>query len=878
MFTEAAQVETMARPPLLDDACGDDVELRREVEALLDAHGDAGDFLHDVVTAEARRFASLSPGARIGAYEVVRHLGSGGMGAVYLAVRTDESYEKHVAIKVLRNSIDHDSVLRRFLQERQILARLEHPNIARLFDAATSDDGRPCIVMEYVQGVPIDQYCESKGLSVDERLRLFRTVCSGVQAAHQNLIVHRDLKPGNILVTADGIPKLVDFGIAKLLDGGPGPTNDTTTLTVAAFQPMTPEYASPEQVSRLPITTASDVYSLGVLLYRLLTGHPPYRLDPSRPTDMQRVICEEPPTEPSIAIAQTSASEQTAASSKLGRRLRGDLDTIVLKALSKDPRQRYVSAEHLADDLQRHQEGLPILACRPSYRYRLGKFLGRHRTAAVLAALSVALLLVGVATTSWQTHVARQERLRAEAERSLAEAERNRAEEVSTFLETLFQIPDPHQTQGESISARDLLDRGAERLASQDWDRPDVQARLMSSIGRSYLGLGLYEEASDTLQTTLDLRLRVHGEEHLDVAESLDELAGLRIAKADFESAEELYRRGLALRQRLLGPVHQSVAESLNNLGQTLYSAGDLEAAEPFLRQALEMKQGLPNADRPSLANGLNNLAGLLIARGEYAEAEDLFQQALELRRQSFGTQHPSVAESFNNLGLVFYRQQMFVESEAHLRQALDLRRQLFGDEHPVVAKSLGNLAAVLLVREDFAAAEPMLREALEMKKLLLGPRHPDLVPALNSLGSALEARQELTEAEAIYRQALELQRTALPAGRQRLASSALALGQLLLDRHRPDEAEPFLQEALDIRRALPEGDWRIAEAESAIGALLAANGQHQEAEPLLRESYQRLEATFGAHDRRVRRADRRLRAFSSVQGQDRGEARLRAL
>lgn len=693
---------------------------------------------------------------------------------------------------MLRPGLDTDEILHRLRQERQILAGLEHPNIARLLDAALTDDGLPAIVMEYVEGVPIDRYVSEHELSIADRLELFRTICSAVGAAHRSLIVHRDLKPSNVLVTAEGVPKLLDFGIAKPLD--PSSFPQTVVPTELSWRPMTPDYASPEQVRGGAITTASDVYSLGVLLYLLLTGERPYRVDPGRPAEMERLICEVEPPRPSAQAPE-----------KLRRQLLGDLDTLVSKAMAKEPTRRYSTVDRLSEDVRRHLQGRPILARPPTLRYRAGKFIRRHRAGVAMASTSLFLLLAGGVATAWQAHVARLEGVR-------AEAERERAEQVSGFLEELFQVADRSTVQGEAITARELLDRGAERLSAGLDDQPEVRARLLDTVGFSYQGLGFYDEAKRFLEEALRLRRESLGPFDLEVAESLDHLAGLQQARGEFAAAEAHAREALGIRRQILGPKDRLVSESLNNLAEALRARGELEAAEPLLREALEMKLELLGEEHPSVAVGLNNLAGVHAARGDYSAAEPLFARALELRRRLLGPEAPAVAESLNNLGLVRFRQGDYAGAEEVLREALELRRRLHGGKHPAVARSQGNLAAALLARGDHRAAEPLLREALEIKRQFLAEGHPSLVV------------------------------------------SVLALGQLLLDLGDLDGAGPLLGEALEPRRRLEPGDWRRAEAEAAWGAWAVAAGRPAEGEKALAEGCRVLIAELGTEDRRTRR------------------------
>ncbi len=856
------ELDPSAQSHLLDRVCQDDPELRQEVDSLLAAHHRAGSFLEDTVAAEAKRFTTSRDGTRIGAYEVIRLLGQGGMSAVYLAVRTDERYRKEVAIKVLKRGLDTDEIQRRFHQERQILANLDHPNIARLLDAATSEDGLPCFVMEVVEGDPIDVYCNRQHLPLPQRLALFRTVCSAVQAAHRNQVVHRDLKPSNILVTAGGIPKLLDFGIAKLLD--PAGFPQTIAATALAHRPMTPEYASPEQVRGEAITTASDIYSLGILLHVLLTGRQPYRVDTLEPRAMERVICEHEVIKPSAALDPETVPGPL---EKVRSQLVGDLDTIVLKALDKEADQRYGSVDQLSEDLRRHLEGLPILARRPTFRYRAGKFLRRHRTGVLMAMLSVMLLVAGILATAWQAHIA-------SLERATAEAERQRAEEVSAALEQLFQVADPGRTSGEVVTARDLLDKAAEEFVSEPWEQPTVQAQLLDTMGTSYHGLGFYDEAQQTLQTALRIRRRALGTPHLEVAETLENLGAVLQAKAAYREASKLSREALTIRRQLLGPEHPVVAESLNNLAAAYRATDDLEAAEPLLREALAIKRRVLGNEHLSVVVGINNLAQLLNDRANYQASEPLLQEALTVRRKLLGNVHPLVAESLNNLASVFLRQQKLDQAEITFRETLALRRQLYDGDHPSVARSFGNLGVVLVDQANYADAEPLLREALAMKRRLLGDEHPSLAFTQHTLGQTREARGDTTDAEALFREALRLRRQALAEDHRHIATSALALGQLLLDRGDLTHAEPLIREAVVIQCLKQADPWRLAEAESALGGLLLVAGDTIRAEAILTTSHQGLVDGLGPNDRRVARAKARLDALYEIPGRSK-DARL---
>ncbi len=550
--------EPPKRGAFLDRVCKGDEQVRCEVESLLAVDPELVDRLDCPVADLHGPPAVVVEGKRIGPYRVVRELGRGGMGAVFLAARADGEYDRQVAVKVLKRGLDTAEIVHRFRTERQILANLGHPYIAELYEGGTTEDHRLYFVMEHIEGEPIDRYCDARRGTIRQRIELFRKVCSAVQFAHQSLVVHRDLKPGNILVTADGEPKLLDFGVAKLLDPE---TGEPVTATAAGLRLMTPEYASPEQVRGEPITTTSDVYSLGVMLYELLTGHRPHRLKAWQAEEVKRVICEQEPEKPSTAVSRVEEVRAEAGAivtltpeavsrvrgeepRRLRRLLSGDLDSIVLRALRKEPQYRYASVEQLSKDLRRHLEGRPVRARKGTFAYRTGKLL--RRRGKELAAAAAALLLAGVAVDreSQQRHTA---------------CERDRAQRISGFLVELFKVSDPSEARGNSVTAREILDRSAARIEQELEKDPELRAALMTTIGEIYGNLGLYSEATQLLETALAQRQQLHGETHLEVAETLDVLVGLLYQKGELEGAEAL-------------------------------DQGDYDGAESFIREALEKK------------------------------------------------------------------------------------------------------------------------------------------------------------------------------------------------------------------------------------------------------------------------------------------------
>jgi serine/threonine-protein kinase len=513
VFDAALDLAPADRNAFVERECGDDVVVRNEVVALLTAH--ERDFGVLEAASPGTLVASLlevyRPGSRIGPYRLTREIGRGGMGVVYLAERDDGQFRRTVAIKVMRAGMDPDEVRRRLEAERQILAALDHPNIARLYDGGVAPDGRPYLVMEYVEGQPIDEYCDSHRLSVEERLALFCTVAHAVHYAHRRLVVHRDLKPSNILVTADGHPKLLDFGIAKILEESP--LEVTAPLTRTGLRLLTPEYASPEQIRGGPVTTANDVYALGVVLYELLTGRRPFDVSDLSPAEAERVILLQDARKPStLTSRRDTASRNTAGDTaapdpahtatlrrstpvRLARRLSGDLDNLVLMALRKEPERRYASAQQFADDIQRHLVGRPVTARGHSPTYRARKFVDRHRWGVLAGAAIIVLLAAGIISTLVQARAAAEQARIALEERIRAEQEARRAARVQSIVVDLFRLSDPNEALGDTITAREMLDRGAERVLREFGDQPDVQAALLSEVARVYANLGLADRA-----------------------------------------------------------------------------------------------------------------------------------------------------------------------------------------------------------------------------------------------------------------------------------------------------------------------------------------------------------------------------------------------
>lgn len=736
LFFAALELDAVERAALLARENDAGPEIVREVAAMLAAHdlNESPDIERFLLGDSPEPRAATRAGAQVGAYRLIEMIGRGGMGEVYLAERADGEFQQTVAVKLLRSGFENAQAVARFRAERGILARLEHPGIARLLDGGVTEEGFPFLAMEFVRGEPITRFCEEKNLSIEDRLRLFVHVCRAVDFAHRSLVVHRDLKPSNILVAGRGEVKLLDFGIAKLLEEGAA-----EAATRTGFLLLTPEYASPEQVRGGGITTATDVYALGLLLHEILTGRRAQPVDDLSPIGVARAICEQEPMRPSAVVPE-----------RLARRLRGDLDMIVAAALHKDPARRYASAERLADDILRHLDGRPIEARADSFGYRAGKFLRRHRLAVAASAAVVAALLIGLLLAV--SGLVRARQAEAEARR---EAETSR--QVSDLLIGIFKVNDPGEARGETITARELLDRGAERVREQLADQPEVQGSLLRTIGDAYSELGLYERAHGIYESDLALRRSLHGEGHPEVAMSLILLADMANRRGDFARAEKLALQALATQERTLGPEHPDTAKGLAAVGIASWQLGDFDRARGYLERSLAIREKALGPDHPDLVGILNNVAILRCQVGDLDGARPLYERALRAVERRHGERHPSVAITLNNFALVELQAGRYAEARALHERALAIRRALLAPDHPDIAESLHNLAHVLIEQHDRARARSLLEEALQIRERALGPEHPLVGTTLCNLGLVLAELGDTTRARPLLERSVAL-------------------------------------------------------------------------------------------------------------------------
>jgi serine/threonine-protein kinase len=855
----------LARDPVewdsvLEVHCAGDTALRTEVERLLARFDQAGKFLAEppgeVATAFLADVEESGPaweGRRIGAYRIARQIGRGGMARVFLAERADGQFAQQVALKLTYPGVDSDLDRARFRTERQILAALSHPSIARLLDGGVTEDGQPYFVLELVDGVPIDRYCDDRALSLRDRIQLFLTVLEATQYAHHNLIVHRDLKPSNILVAPDGRVKLLDFGIAKLLEpiagsGEPPATRPGTLL-------MTPEFAAPEQVRSGPVSTATDVYALGVLLYMLFTGRRPYDLQGLSPAESERVICEEEPSRPSSTFDRvghdedltTRARLRGATPERLKKRLRGDLDAIVLRALRKEPAQRYGSAEQLARDLTRYLEGRPVLAHRGSRRYRIGKLIRRRRLEFLAGTAIVVSLLAGASVSLGQARRASVERDRAELAARRSKAASDESAGVTSFLLGLFEARDPTEGRGDTLTAWDLLRRGIRR-ADQLQGQPLAQARMLEVTAQAVLMLGRYGDARDLLQRAINVRKEAHADEGADMARALSQLSNAFLRLGRYPDADSTARQALDIQQRALGPNDPSVAITLHQIGSVAVYRGDLETAEDYHRRGHRVRErALGRTDSLSALSQLL-IASTLHRQGKLDAAEREFRAALAVFENSVPRHDEGVAEALMHLGyLLENHATRSREADTLFYRALEIRKRLFGGGHPVVASTLGDLADFHARHGDWATAESLLRERLEMVRRAFGPEHPALITVLGMTAITLHRMKKLDAAEEFYREALTLELRIRGPRHPNVAGHERGLAQVLIDRGDFAGAEPLLREALQrTESAHGPNHPNTATTTGMLGMLRTRQGDYATADSLLRHAVRIIERQVG--------------------------------
>ncbi|MCB1055058.1 MAG: serine/threonine protein kinase [Acidobacteria bacterium] len=835
------QLPVEERLAFLADVSKGDPELFEELHSFLDADAEAISFLDaPPIRLLEEELAPLSEGSQVGSYRLIKTLGTGGMGVVYLARRIGEEFEREVALKVLQVGQTSPEAEKRFLREMGILAKLHHPNIARLFEGGRTDDGRLYYLMEHVEGQAIDSYCREHRLSLEQRLRLFQKVCAAVQYAHTQLVVHRDIKPSNVLVTEDGEPKLLDFGIARPLEEtGSAPRVPTGT----GHKLLTPEYASPEQLSGQHIGTQSDVYSLGVLLYQLLSGTKPFRAAGQSLEEFLQEVLQKPPAPPSVAAAGTRVPREAVGAQKgWQRHLKGDLDRIILVALRKEPERRYGSGQQLSDDLDRYLEGRPVQARADTWGYKAGKLVGRHPWKIAVTAL---VILASVASSFVMTQ-----------QRDQVIRERDRAREATTFLVNLFREADPQDIKASNISALELLEHGSEVLLTTSTMDPQLRTDLLMSIGSVYSDLELAEQALPLHLASLEA-LRAAGEtETAEYGEELSNTALTYYYMGRYDESEELYRQSSTVFDKALpSKFDQRNASLKNNFAGLLLAQGRHEEAEELFREALALRTHLLGAHDPEVLEAKNNLAATLTMQSKYEEAEALFRELLAIRQKELSPTDRNLASSLHNLGWNLSSQERYEEALEFQERGLDIELQAFDLPHPSVARTLLNICGTLekLLRQE--EAEERCREAVQMLTAVYGPDHPETAIAQHNLARTLFTAGKYNQALEACEAGLAGRRASLPADHPHIAHSLSLIGEIREAQGFFKEAEAIHRESLERRRASSAGQDHIdlLNGIEKLGYFLKRRGESQESRQLLTQATELSDRLFGPQSERSR-------------------------
>ncbi|MDZ7715833.1 MAG: serine/threonine-protein kinase [Balneolaceae bacterium] len=911
----ALELKGQQRDTFIEKKCKDDEALKSEVTRLLESIEQSGTegFLENTkdfpghlaadFSKEEQESASSLVGKTIDQYTITKLIGHGGMGSVFLAERADEAYNRPIALKVMRRGMDTPSNVARFERERNILANLDHPNIARLLDGGVTEAGLPYLVMEYVEGISLLDYCDSKKLNIDKRLSLFKEVCQAVKHAHTNATIHRDLKPSNILVTDEGNVKVLDFGIAKLLE--PEDPESTLLQTRTGARMLTLGYAAPEQLESKAITTATDSYTLGILLYELLVGVHPFDMDDKDLTQIEQIIRSKEPSLPSNKFSNLPTETQK----KLARKrnttaaailklLSGDLDAIVIKALRKEPESRYSSAEQLLEDLQRREQNLPVIAREDTFRYNSSKFIRRHKTGISVAAGFLLLIIGFTVFYTWQIT----------EERNKARIEAQKAEEVTEFLTRIFEGSNPSVPKSDSIPVRHFLETGVKRINEIE-EQPEVKAALMTTMGRVYSNLGQYERSDTLHEEALKLSKKIYKDPHEDLAKSYVMMAVNEKELDNFAAAESLYKKGINILEKLGNRPDSLYSSSLSNLALLYEEIGEHQKAIPFHKKAVALdKKNYPEGHE-KIGISLNHLAVAQDKNGNFQKALKNYEKALKILKNQLGNDHQRTAITTHNIAILYRNLGMIDRAMPMMKEALKMKKAIYGNEHIVVVSSLAgmghlyretgqieksissfkktldivsnthgdssmysgimmfSLGATYLQDGSFSKAEQLFRKSIHILERVLGPEGSYLAIPKHMLGKVFLKQEKLSEAQNEFRETKSILIKHYETSHPYYAGLMKSLGRLKIAQDSLQKAHFYLNKSIEVfEQKLPDNHWKLAESRLLFGKVLYHQGNYDESRQLLQQSIPNIQKFRGDDDPYVKSSREILNLISSAE------------
>ncbi len=859
----ALELEKEERKRYINKECKDDPELKSEVTRLLESiqESEAEEFLEgkesypqNLVSELSKTFeksetSSSLVGQNIDNFKILEVVGHGGMGSVFLAERADKAYDQTVAIKVLRRGMDTPSNILRFKRERNILAKLEHPNISRLLDGGMTNEGLPYLVMEYVKGTPLITYCDTNNLTIEQRLDLFKLVCQAVQHAHNNAVIHRDLKPSNILVTEDGKVKILDFGIAKLLE--PEEVSENLFQTRTGARMLTMGYAAPEQVEGEAVTTATDTYALGILLYKLLTGVHPFDLEKKNVTEIERLIRKKTPTKPSTKLGELPKSKQqqiaeqhNSTPSVLQNALKGDLDAIVMKALRKERKKRYNSTDQLLEDLRRRKQNLPIIAREDTIRYKTSKFIRRHK-AGLSAAAGFALLIISFfAFYTWQIT----------DERNQARRAAQKAEAVTSYLTDLLSRSNPYLEEknvGLDVTLGSVLQYGHKTIDQEFENQPVVKAKVKTVIGQVYSQLGEFGKAESLLTEAYQIHKGLKSKAMIDQANTTKTLAFMYQDKGNYDRAETLLQETIqTLQTTKKGLITEEAASSIARLGNlSWFNKGQFKTADSLLTKALEIEQQIHSGNHLHIATRYNDLATMNHAQGKLSIADSYYRKAIANYRRLSG-EHANLAIILSNFAILLKDRGDYKEAEQKQIEALKMHKEHSGENSIDIALGTGKLGQIYVEMGKYERADSLLHLSLEKLHKIYGESHPYIARNNLILGKLVRLKKNYQEAEEILSNAHAQFSKVYPENHPRISDPLLELGLLYLENDRLQQAGSYLEKTLDIRTSsYPNESWQMAEIQAAYGKYLVRSEEYKKAEKVLLNSYDSLVKFRGEQD-----------------------------